>query len=207
MVYRIDGLVASGILTFCLAAAVATTTFAQGDGLAKAIFAGGCFWCVEEAFDKLPGVVSTTSGYIGGAKANPTYEEVSGGGTGHIEAVQVTYDPRKLTYEQLLDAFWRNIDPTDGGGQFCDRGEQYQSAIFVQDEQQKQLAEASKKTLQDSRFSKGIATQIRPATQFFAAEPYHQDYYKKNPVRYKFYKWNCGRAQRLKELWGDPNKS
>lgn len=171
--------------------------------LAKATFAGGCFWCVEEAFDKVAGTVSTTSGYIGGRVANPTYEQVSAGGTGHAEAVQVVYDPAVVSYATLLDVFWRNIDPTDAGGQFCDRGDSYRSAIFYHGERQERLAVASKRTLQRSKpFEGPVVTEIVPAATFYPAEGYHQDYYEKNPVRYKFYKWNCGRSQRLEELWG-----
>lgn len=171
--------------------------------LAKAIFAGGCFWCMEEAFESVEGVVSVTSGYMGGQKANPSYEDVSAGGTGHAESVEVVYDPAKVSYRRLLDIFWRNIDPTTPDRQFCDRGNQYRSAIFYQDDQQKRLAEASKQAVEKSKpFKEPIVTQIVPASAFYVAEGYHQDFYKKNPIRYKFYKYNCGRAQRLEELWG-----
>ncbi|HKY59675.1 MAG TPA: peptide-methionine (S)-S-oxide reductase MsrA [Gemmatimonadota bacterium] len=171
---------------------------------AEATFAGGCFWCVEEAFDKVPGVVSTTSGYTGGRTRDPSYEEVSHGGTGHAEAVRVVYDADATSYARILEAFWRNIDPTDGGGQFCDRGESYRSAIFTHDEEQRRLAEASKRELDASgRFDEPIATEIVPAGPFYPAEDYHQDYYRKNPVRYKLYKWNCRRAQRLEQIWGE----
>ena len=166
---------------------------------AVATFAGGCFWCMEGPFDKLPGVISTTSGYTGGTKANPTYEEVSDGGTGHRESVEVVYDPRKVTYAQLLDTFWHNVDPTDNSGQFCDHGSQYRSAIFYHDAEQKRLAEASKAAL-EKRFR--VATDILPASTFWRAEEYHQDYYKKNPIRYHFYRFNCGRDQRLEQIWG-----
>jgi peptide-methionine (S)-S-oxide reductase len=169
--------------------------------LAKATFAGGCFWCMEPPFDMLEGVVSTTSGYIGGHKKNPTYQEVSAGGTGHTEAVQVVYDPAKVSYEKLLDVFWRNVDPLDARGQFCDKGSQYRTGIFYHTEKQKQLAEASKKAL-DSRFKQPIVTEIVSATEFYPAEAYHQDYYQKNPLRYKYYRYSCGRDQRLEELWG-----
>jgi len=168
-----------------------------------ATFAGGCFWCMEPAFDKLPGVVSVTVGYTGGRTKNPTYEEVSAGGTGHAESVQIIYDPSKITYAKLLDVFWRNIDPTVKDRQFCDVGNQYRSSIFYHDEEQKELAEESKKELEESkRFPGPIYTEIAPASQFYPAEEYHQQYYKKNPVRYKFYRWNCGRDARLLELWG-----
>jgi peptide-methionine (S)-S-oxide reductase len=171
--------------------------------LAKATFAGGCFWCMEPPFDKLEGVVSTTSGYTGGRKKNPTYQEVSAGGTGHTEAVQVVYDPNKIRYEKLLEVFWRNVDPLDAKGQFCDKGNQYRTGIFYHDEKQRELAEASKRALEKSgRLKSPIVTQIVPASEFYPAEAYHQDYYQKNPVRYKFYRLNCGRDQRLEQLWG-----
>jgi methionine-S-sulfoxide reductase len=171
---------------------------------AEATFAGGCFWCVEEAFDAVPGVVSTTSGYTGGRTADPSYQEVSAGGTGHAEAVRVVYDTGVTTYAKLLDAFWRNIDPTDGGGQFCDRGDSYRSAIFTHGEEQRRLAEASKQALAASgRFDEPIATAVVSAEPFYPAEAYHQDYYRKNSVRYKLYKWNCRRAQRLEQIWGE----
>jgi peptide-methionine (S)-S-oxide reductase len=168
---------------------------------AKAIFAGGCFWCMEPPFDKLDGVLSTTSGYAGGKKKNPTYEEVSAGTTGHAEVVQIIYDPKKITYPKLLEVFWRNIDPLTPNRQFCDAGSQYRSAIFYLDENQKRLAEASKENFA-KRFKKPIVTEIVPLTEFYPAEDYHQDYYKKNPVRYQIYRYGCGRDQRLEELWG-----
>ena len=174
-------------------------------GLAVATFAGGCFWCMEPPFDKAEGVVSTTSGYTGGQKAGATYEEVSAGGTGHYEAVRVVYDPQKVTYDKLLDVFWHNVDPVDAGGQFCDRGASYRTAIFVHDAEQKRLAEASKQALADSkRFAKPIATALVEAGPFWMAEDYHQDYYLKNPSKYKFYRWNCGRDARLEAVWGKP---
>jgi len=172
---------------------------------AKATFAGGCFWCMEPPYDELEGVISTISGYTGGTKKNPTYAEVSAGTTGHAEAVQITYDPTKISYEKLLDVFWRNIDPLTANAQFCDSGSQYRSAIFYHDETQKNLAEASKKRVQ-SRFKEPIVTEIVRATEFYSAEDYHQDYYKKNPVRYKIYRYGCGRDQRLQKLWGTENK-
>ena len=171
---------------------------------AVATFAGGCFWCMEPPYDHLDGVLSTTSGYTGGSTADPTYQEVSRGGTGHAEVVQVVYDPAKVSYEQLLDVYWRNVDPLDGGGQFCDRGDSYRTSIFVHDADQRRLAEASKQALEDSdRFTQPIVTPIVDAPTFYPAEDYHQDYYEKNPVRYKFYRWNCGRDQRLAEVWGE----
>lgn len=171
-------------------------------GLATATFAGGCFWCLEPPFDELPGVLSTTSGYTGGDKDNPTYEEVSAGGTGHAEAVEIRYDPTRIDYGRLLDVFWRNIDPVDSQGQFCDRGDQYRSAIFYHTEEQRRLAEESKAALVNSgRFKQPVATRITPAGRFYPAEEYHQDYYRKNPIRYKFYRFNCGRDQRLREIW------
>jgi len=180
------------------------TAAQASEGTASAVFAGGCFWCMEPPFDALDGVISTTSGYTGGELADPTYEQVSNGGTGHVEAVEVVYDPEIVSYETLLDVFWRNIDPVDDGGQFCDRGPQYRSAIFVRNERQRLAAEASRrKVARSGELSGEIATAIRPATAFYAAEPYHQDYYRENPLRYKFYRFTCGRDQRLSELWGD----
>jgi peptide-methionine (S)-S-oxide reductase len=168
---------------------------------AIAIFAGGCFWCMEPPFESLPGVASVTSGYIGGTKANPSYEEVSAGGTGHAEAVQVVYDPTKVSYEKLLDVFWHNIDPTVADRQFCDAGSQYRSAIFVRDAAQKKAAEASLAQVQ-RKLGVPVKTQIADASAFYPAEEYHQDYYKKNPIRYQYYRWGCGRDARLEELWG-----
>jgi peptide-methionine (S)-S-oxide reductase len=168
---------------------------------ALAIVAGGCFWCVEADFDKVSGVISTTSGYTGGHIVNPTYEQVSHGGTGHAEAVEIAYDPAKVSYEKLLDVFWHNIDPLAKNRQFCDHGDQYRSAIFYRDEKQRSLAEASKLTVQ-ARFKQPVVTEIVPAGPFYKAEEYHQDYYLKNPIRYKFYRFNCGRDARLEELWG-----
>jgi peptide-methionine (S)-S-oxide reductase len=168
-----------------------------------ATFAGGCFWCTEADFDKVPGVISTTSGYIGGTVPNPTYKQVSLGKTGHIEAVQVRFDPGKTSFAKLLVAFWPTIDPLTPNRQFCDSGAQYRSAIFYHDEDQKRQAEASKAGLQASgRFSQAIVTEILPATEFYPAEDYHQDYYKKNPLRYSYYRNNCGRDARLAEVWG-----
>jgi peptide-methionine (S)-S-oxide reductase len=172
-------------------------------GMAVATFAGGCFWCMEPPFDKVAGVVSTTSGYTGGTKAGATYREVSAGGTGHAEAVRVVYDPAKVSYGNLVAVFWRNVDPVDAGGQFCDRGNEYRTAIFVHDAEQRHVAEESKRQLAESnRLGKPIVTQIVDAGPFYVAEEYHQDYYVKNPTKYQFYRWNCGRDARLQELWG-----
>ena len=174
---------------------------AQNKTTASAVFAGGCFWCMEPPFDALPGVVATTSGYAGGRKANPTYEQVSAGDTGHIEVVQITYDPKQIGYEKLLEVFWRNVDPLDKGGQFCDRGSTYTTAIFVQNQEQRKLAEQSKTAI-EKKLGKPVVTVIRPPATFYAAEDYHQDYYQKNPLRYKYYRYSCGRDQRLEKLWG-----
>jgi peptide-methionine (S)-S-oxide reductase len=197
---------AAAALALATAGAVAqedSDTMAK-DGEAIATFAGGCFWCMEPPYDKLDGVLATTSGYTGGDTVDPTYKEVSAGGTGHAEVVQITYDPSKVSYEQLLDVFWRNVDPLDPGGQFCDRGDQYRTGIFVHDEEQRRLAEASKQALKsDGRLEQPIVTEIEEAGPFYPAEDYHQDYYEKNPLRYKFYRWNCGRDQRLAQLWGE----
>lgn len=174
---------------------------AAEEHLATATFAGGCFWCMEPPFDKLPGVRSTTSGYTGGHVPNPTYGAVSGGTTGHVEAVQVVYDPEQISYAKLLEVFWRNVDPLSDGGQFCDRGSTYQSAIFYHNDEQRRLAEDSKRKL-EGRFPQPIVTSIRPAASFYPAEEYHQDYYQKNPIRYNFYRTKCGRDARLTTLWG-----
>ncbi len=172
-------------------------------GSAVATFAGGCFWCMEQPFDKQQGVIATTSGYIGGTKANPTYEEISGGGTGHTEAVQVLYDPKKVSYEKLLDIFWHNIDPTVANRQFCDVGSQYRTGIFAHTDEQRKAAEASKAAVEKGKpFKEAIVTPIAAATEFWPAEEYHQDYYRKNPVRYNYYRTGCGRDARLKQLWG-----
>lgn len=174
------------------------------DGLAEAVFAGGCFWCMEKPFDQLEGVVSTTSGYTGGQRENPTYEQVSSGSTGHTESVQVRYDPAQVSYAELLKVFWHNVDPLDSKGQFCDKGSQYRSGIFYGSAEEKALAEASKAELEaQDAFKPGIATEITAATRFYPAEDYHQNYYEKNPVRYNFYRTACGRDRRLGQLWGD----
>ena len=170
---------------------------------ATATFAGGCFWCMEGPFDELDGVLSTTSGYTGGVTANPTYEQVSAGVTGHAEAVEVAYDPQRISYQELLTVYWRNIDPTTPNAQFCDHGDQYRPAIFYHNEAQRRLAEASKEEIdRTKRFSAPIVTEITQATEFYPAEEYHQDFYRKNPIRYKFYRLTCGRDARLTELWG-----
>ncbi len=189
-----------------VAAAAAAQTQPTGPapaGLAKATFAGGCFWCVEADFDKVAGVKSTVSGYIGGRVARPSYEQVAAKTTGHAEAVEVIYDPKVVSYEQLLEYFWRTIDPTTKDRQFCDVGSPYRTGIFVHDAQQLAAAQASKAALEKTKpFAEPIVTEISMATVFYAAEDYHQDYYKKNPVRYKYYRNSCGRDERLKQLWG-----
>jgi peptide-methionine (S)-S-oxide reductase len=184
---------------------LASVGAADAQELAKATFAGGCFWCMEPPFDALDGVVSTTSGYTGGHTANPTYEQVSAGKTGHAEAVEIVYDPRKVTYTRLLEVFWRNIDPLTANAQFCDTGSQYRAGIFVHDATQRRLAEASKDAVAQ-RLQKPIVTEITAASQFWPAEEYHQDYYKKNPIRYKFYRTSCGRDRRLEAIWGPDAK-
>ena len=190
------------LVTFSLALA-STGTLAQA-ATAKATFAGGCFWCVEEAFDKVPGVTATISGYMGGKVAKPTYEQVSSGRTGHTEVVEVTYDPKKVTYQQLLEVFWKNHDPTYLDRQFCDHGDQYRPSIFWHDEEQRKLAEESKANAEKTKkFKQKIVTPVVKAAEFWPAEGYHQDYHLKNPVRYKFYATNCGRYSRLAELWGN----
>jgi peptide-methionine (S)-S-oxide reductase len=183
---------------------IATTTGMAATNLEKATFAGGCFWCMEHPFDETPGVVSVTSGYTGGGKKNPTYEEVSAGGTGHAESIQVIYDPARVSYDKLLNVFWHNIDPTAKNRQFCDVGNQYRSAIFYHSEEQHRLALQSKSLLEKNKtFREPVVTEIVQATEFYPAEDYHQHYYKKNPIRYNFYRYRCGRDQRLKELWGN----
>jgi peptide-methionine (S)-S-oxide reductase len=185
---------------------IQSTSLVAADAiLGKAYFAGGCFWCMEEAFEKVEGVLSVTSGYMGGTVANPSYEDVSAGRTGHAESIEVAYDPAKVSYRKLLDTFWRNVDPITPNAQFCDHGSQYRSAIFFQTDEEKREVEASNQAIEQSkRFKEPIVTQIVMVSQFYPAEEYHQDFYKKNPIRYKFYKYNCGRAQRLEELWGKP---
>jgi peptide-methionine (S)-S-oxide reductase len=191
----------------CLFAAALGGASAQAPKTATAIFAGGCFWCTEADFDKVPGVISTTSGYIGGTVKNPTYQQVSTGGTGHAEAVEVVYDPARVSYAKLLDVFWRNIDPLVKDKQFCDSGDQYRSAIFYMTDEEKKLAEETKKKVEAKFAPRTVYTQIVKADTFYKAEDYHQDYYKKNESRYNFYRWNCGRDQRLEQLWGKKESS
>jgi len=197
-------LLAGLLLGVALVATAAEPATKAKTATATAVFAGGCFWCMVHPFDELPGVMSVTSGYTGGQKVNPTYEQVSAGDTGHVEAVQIIFDPKQIGYEKLLEVFWRNVDPLDKGGQFCDRGSTYTSAVFYQNDEQKKLAEQSKAAI-EKKLGKPVVTAIRPAATFYAAEDYHQDYYKKNPLRYKYYRYSCGRDQRLEELWGKKN--
>ena len=200
--------VRTAIAAFAIAGAAAfwsgaatSATAPRGGGSAQAVFAGGCFWCTESEFDKIPGVLATTSGYTGGKLRNPTYEQVSAGGTGHIEAVRVTYDPARVSYATLAARFIRTVDPLDSGGSFCDRGYHYRSAFFVATPAQRLVAETIRKRTQAS-IRKPVATLVLPAATFYPAETYHQDYYKKNPVRYRFYRLNCGRDAQLKKVWG-----
>jgi peptide-methionine (S)-S-oxide reductase len=198
------------LIAACLLAAIsgaAAQDKTTQDKTATAIFAGGCFWCVEADFDKVAGVLSTTSGYIGGSVKNPTYTQVSAGGTGHAEAVKVVYDPAKVTYAKLLDVYWHNVDPLAKDKQFCDSGDQYRTAIFYTDDEQKKLAEETKQQVAAKFAPRTVYTQIVQAGPFYDAEDYHQDYYKKNEARYKFYRWNCGRDQRLEQLWGKKEQS
>ncbi len=195
-------LAAAGLASPSLQAQSSQDQPSQQQSSAEATFAGGCFWCMEPPYDNQPGVTATISGYIGGELENPTYEEISQGGTGHAEVVQIEYNSEQISYAQLLEIFWRNIDPFAVDRQFCDVGDQYRSAIFYHDEAQRELAEASKAEM-EARFDREIATQIVPATTFWPAEEYHQDYYQKNPVRYKFYRYSCGRDGRLEEVWGE----
>ena len=192
------------LLLGCLAFSSNASSEADASQYRTATFAGGCFWCMEPPFDKLDGVISTTSGYIGGHKDNPTYKEVSRGGTGHTEAVEIVYDPARISYDELLNVFWHNIDPTNANGQFCDWGDQYRSEIFYHDAEQEKLARQSKAALTEQKpFDAPIVTGITRASTFYPAEDYHQDYYQKNPVRYKFYRYGCGRDKQLEELWGN----
>ena len=192
-------LVGAGLVLWASMSAAQTTS-----DTATATFAGGCFWCMEGPFDEVEGVISTTSGYTGGHQANPTYEQVSAGTSGHTEAVQVVYDPAVVNYGRLLEVFWRNVDPLDAGGQFCDRGSQYRTAVFYHTDEQRQQAEASKSALESKgALASSIVTEIVQASEYYAAEEYHQDYYLRNPVRYNFYRYSCGRDRRLVELWGE----
>lgn len=191
----------SALITVFIVAIAAASAASTPSGTAKATFAGGCFWCMEPPFDKLDGVSATISGYIGGTTKNPSYELVSTGSTGHAEAVQITYDPKKISYEKLLEVFWRNIDPLTANAQFCDHGSQYRSGVFYHDENQKRLAEVSKKEIA-KRFKEPVVTEITAAGEFYPGEDYHQDYYKQNPLRYNFYRGGCGRDRRLEQLWG-----
>jgi peptide-methionine (S)-S-oxide reductase len=207
--HRYSTLLAAAVL---IAGALAGTAAAQqtaetapvSDGLAKATFAGGCFWCMEPPFDELDGVISTTSGYTGGNRRHPAYQQVASGQTTHAEAVEIVYDPSKISYAQLLEVFWMNVDPLTRDRQFCDGGAQYRTAIFFHGDEQARLARDTKQQLDDSgRFDRPVVTQIVEAGEFWAAEDYHQDYYLKNPIRYKFYRYGCGRDKRLDELWGE----
>jgi peptide-methionine (S)-S-oxide reductase len=204
---RLAAVLAGAILTTAplLAQTTSSPREQTSTGHAVATFAGGCFWCMEPPYDALDGVLSTISGFMGGRTPNPTYREVTAGGTGHIEVVQVLYDPAKVTYERLLEVYWRNVDPYDADGQFCDRGESYTTAIFVHTPEQKSVAEASKGALGKSGpLKQAIVTVVRDAGPFTAAEDYHQDYYIRNPVRYKYYRYRCGRDDRLEAIWGKP---
>lgn len=194
------------VLAVCLLAAAIGSASAQ-EKTERAIFAGGCFWCVEADFDKVPGVISATSGYTGGTVANPTYQQVSSGNTGHAEAVEVVYDPAKVSYAKLLDYFWHHIDPLVKDQQFCDHGDEYRTVIFTFNDEQKKLAEETKKQVEAKFAPRTVYTQVVAAGPFYKAEDYHQKYYKKNEARYKFYRWNCGRDQRIEQLWGKKEQS
>ncbi|MBF59485.1 peptide-methionine (S)-S-oxide reductase MsrA [Vreelandella neptunia] len=200
--FTLGVLAAAGLASPSLQAQSSQDQPSQQQSSAEATFAGGCFWCMEPPYDDQPGVSATISGYIGGELENPSYEDITRGNTGHAEVVKVEYDSEQISYAQLLEIFWRNIDPFAVDRQFCDVGDQYRSAIFYHDEAQRELAEASKAEM-EARFDREIATQIVPATKFWPAEEYHQDYYQKNPVRYKFYRYSCGRDGRLEEVWGE----
>jgi peptide-methionine (S)-S-oxide reductase len=197
---RLALLVFAGVLAMVMSPPDSSEA-APGPKLAEAVFAGGCFWCTEADFDKIPGVVSTTSGYTGGKVVYPSYEQVSAGGTGHIEAVKVVYDPARISYQTLVARFFRTVDPLDEGGQFCDRGYQYRTAIFVANAAERAVAEATKARAA-ALLKKPVATLILPAARFYPAEGYHQNYYKKNAVKYKYYRWRCGREARLAQVWG-----
>jgi len=200
---RLSSLIALVLLAAC--ASPQPIERAQPANAATAVFAAGCFWCVEQAFEKTPGVAQAVSGYTGGTTINPTYQDVSREGTGHYEAVKVVYDPNVISYAQLLDVFWKNVDPFDPIGQFCDKGNSYRGAIFPATADERNAAEASKQAVAQ-RFSQTVHVEILPAATFYDAETYHQDYYLKNPQTYAFYKWRCGRAQRLESIWGAPTE-
>jgi peptide-methionine (S)-S-oxide reductase len=197
---RLHRAIGVGVLILCATAQLAAQA-PQNPAPAKATFAGGCFWCMEAEFQKLTGVVSVTSGYTGGSVKNPTYEQVSSGGTGHAESVEVVFDPSKVKYEKLVEVYWENIDPLTANGQFCDHGEQYRTVIFVHDDAQRRIAEESKKRV-EQRLKAKVVTQIVPASVFYPAEEYHQDYSKKNPFRYGLYRKGCGRDELLEQIWG-----
>lgn len=200
MKYRLCGAIA--VLALALSLPIAAT--ANDEQLARATFAGGCFWCMEPPYDKLDGVIETISGFSGGHVANPSYQDVVRGGTGHLEVVQVVYDPARISYDELLEVYWRNIDPFQADGQFCDRGDAYRTAIFAHDDSQENAARQSRQDLIAMAIEdRPIDTRIIPFEAFYPAEDYHQDYYQKNPVRYKYYRWRCGRDERLQALWGD----
>ena len=191
------------VALICAALSLLSTPAVANETSSKTIvFAGGCFWCMEPPYDKLDGVISTISGYAGGHVENPTYQQVIGGRTGHLETVQITYDPQKVSLETLLEVFWANIDPLDSGGQFCDRGESYTTAIFFSGDAQQQAAQHSK-SLASNYLDKDLATKLIELDKFYPAEDYHQDFYMENPTRYKFYRWNCGRDARLEQVWGE----
>lgn len=203
IIFAVIGLIAGAAALMTGPAPTTAQTAEKPQATEVATFAGGCFWCVEADFDKVEGVISTVSGFMGGKTPNPTYKEVTFGGTGHIEVVQITFDPAKVSYQKLVDRFWRTIDPYDAGGQFCDRGESYTTAIFAHSPEQKRIAEESKaKLAKDGPQKQPIATVVRDAGPFTAAEDYHQDFYTKNPARYKFYRYGCGRDARLESIWG-----
>lgn len=190
------------ILFTVSSAAFAEDSESKPQVIDTAIFAGGCFWCMEPPFDKLDGVISTTSGYTSGHQKDPTYKQVSAGTTGHTEAIEIVFDPEKVSYEKLLEVFWMNIDPLNGRGQFCDFGSQYRTGIFYVDDDQQKLAEKSREEIIE-KLGKPVVTEITAATEFYPAEDYHQNYYQVNPVRYNYYRWSCGRDQRLQKLWGE----
>ena len=200
----LTAIVMAGAAASCSQAAPSEPPRDKGGQRAEAVFAGGCFWCTESDFDKVPGVISTVSGYTGGTVRNPTYKQVSGGDTGHIESLRIVYDPARVSYAALVERLYHTIDPVDAGGQFCDRGYQYRSAIFVANAQERRIAETLKAKLQKVKKAPGkIATLILPRSAFYPAEDYHQDYYKKNPLKYRFYRLNCGRDARIKQAWGN----